>query len=99
MPRNIQTFTKCAGELQASFGDEAKSSCNLTGFLGFVVNTVLDSTTLGKAAFAAVFLAVLIALIAASPTTAILSYLLLMGALTQAKAWYYEERLLCIDDK
>jgi hypothetical protein len=99
MPRHIETFTRCAGELEAHFGREAKSHYNLTGLLGFVVNTLLNSTTLGKAAFVAVFLAVLVALIVANPVTAVLTYLLLIGALTQAKAWYYEERLLCIDDQ
>ena len=99
MPRHIETFTTCAGELQASQGSEAKSSYNLTGFLGFVVNTILDSTTLGKAAFAAVFLVILIALIAANPALAVLSFILLIAALTEAKDWYYEERLLCIDDQ
>lgn len=99
MPRDIETFTTCAGELQAHFGNGAKSHYNLTGFLGFVVNTMLDSTTLGKAAFVAVFVAILIPLLLANPALAVATYFLLVGALTEAKSWYYEERLLCIDDQ
>src|SRR6478736_661103 len=93
MPRQIKTYTECAGPGQA------RSHYNLGGFLGWVVNAMLDSTTLGKAAFVAVFMAVFIAMIVANPVTAILTFAVIMAALQEAKDWYYTGRLLCIDDQ
>ncbi|CAN5407224.1 hypothetical protein BH10PSE7_BH10PSE7_34180 [soil metagenome] len=93
MPRHIQTYTECAGPGQA------RSHYNLTGFLGWIVNTMLDSTTLGKAALVVLFLTAFIALIIANPVTAILTFAVIMAALQEAKDWYYKGRLLCIDDQ
>jgi hypothetical protein len=93
MPRNIQTHTVCAGP------GNAKSHYNLTGFLGFIVNLMLDSTKLGQGAIVALFLTILVGLIAAHPVTAILVFALLMAALEDAKTWYFKGRLLCIDDQ
>lgn len=93
MPRDIQTHTVCAGP------GNAQSHYNLGGLLGFMINLVLDSTKLGKAAIVTLFLVILFALIVANPITALLTFAFVMAALEDAKTWYYKGRLLCIDDK
>jgi len=93
MPRQIKTYTTCAGP------GRARSHYNLGGFLGWVVNTMMDLTTVGQVTFVAVFLAAMIALILANPVTALLTFAVLMAELQEAKDWYYKGRLLCIDDQ
>jgi len=93
MPRNIETHTVCAEP------GVAKSHYNLTGFLGWIINTMLDSTQMGKVALAALFIVIFIAMIAADPALAIVTCVFILAALEEAKYWYFKERLLCIDDK
>lgn len=89
MPRDLETFTTCAGP------GTARPHTQLGGLAGFIISAWYFSGTLtiiGGLAF-------LFGLIwASSPFAYAATAIAIIFALTEIKHWYYHERLLCIRD-
>ena len=89
MPRHLETFTTCAGP------NVARPHTELGGLAGFIISSWYFSgvlTIIGGLAFlSGLILATgLLGLCIAAATVIV--------ALVEIKHWYYNERLLCIDD-
>lgn len=90
MPRDLPTYTTCAGP------GIARSSKQLTGLTGAIVRGFLTNKTLTVTSF----LVVLIGLILLSnPVGWTALGVAIIVALTEFKDWYYNGRLLCIRDR
>lgn len=89
MPRQLETFSKCAAP------GVARSHREIGGLTGFILDAWYTSkglTIVGGLAF-------LIGLIvAAGPVGCVAVGAMVLTALSEIKHWYYNERLLCIDE-
>lgn len=90
MPNNLATFTTCA-EAPAAISHK-----NIGGYTGWLVNTFLSFTGVGRIAFLGIFLALLVTLILSNPVVALVTYTALMVSLLGMKDWYYNLRLMCV---
>lgn len=89
MPRNLETFTSCAGPATA------RPHTELGGLAGFIISAWYFSgalTIIGGLAFVAGIV------LATGPMGWCITAGLVIIALTEIKHWYYNERLLCIRD-
>lgn len=90
MPRNLETFTKCAGP------SVARPHTDMGGLAGFIISSWYFSgalTIIGG-------LALIIGLIVAQPPFGwCVMAIAIIVALVEIKHWYYNERLLCIRDE
>lgn len=90
MPRNLETFTKCAGP------NVARPHTEMGGLAGFIISSWYFSgalTIIGA-------LALIIGLIVAQPPLGwCVMAIAIIVALVEIKHWYYNERLLCIRDE
>ncbi len=89
MPRNLETFTKCAGP------GVARPHTEMGGLAGFIISSWYFSgaLTIGGA------LALIIGLIVVQPPFGwCVMAIAIIVALVEIKHWYYNERLLCIRD-
>ncbi|MGR8980661.1 MAG: hypothetical protein ACU84H_11320 [Gammaproteobacteria bacterium] len=90
MPRDIPTYTHCAGP------GVARSHQQLGGLTGFLVNSFLNN----KLLTVGLFLAFLVGLVLLNnPLTWGAFGIAIIAALTEFKDWYYNGRLLCIHDR
>lgn len=90
MPRNLQTYTTCAGP------GTARPHTRMGGLTGTIISAWYASGTLTIVG-AAAYLAYLIFL--APPWAWCATAAAIIVALTEIKHWYYNERLLCIRDQ
>lgn len=89
MPRNLETFSTCAGP------DVARPHTEMGGLAGFIISSWYFSgalTIIGGLAFVAGLV------LAAGPLGWCITAGLVVIALVEIKYWYYNERLLCIGD-
>lgn len=90
MPRQIETFSRCAAP------DVARGHRDIGGLTGFILDAWYTSkglTIVGGLAF-------LIGIIlAAGPVGCIAVGAMVLTSLSEIKHWYYNERLLCIEDR
>lgn len=91
MPRDLPRFAFCAGP-----GD-AKSHKTLDGLLGIVVSAWFTSKV--GTAIGGIILGLVIPIILLGPCLGVMPAVIAIVAMLQDfKDWYYNERLLCIDD-
>lgn len=90
MPRNLATFAHCAAP------GVAKSHKNFDGLLGVLVSSWFSN----KAATIIGALAIIIPIVIMVPCFGVIPIIATIVAMLQeAKDWYYNQRLLCIDEK
>ena len=90
MPRNLDTYTTCAGP------GVARPHTELGGLAGFIISSWYFSgvlTIIGGIAFLAGII------LAAGPLGWCITAAAIIVALVEIKHWYYNERLLCIRDR
>jgi len=90
MPRNLETFSTCAGP------DTARPHTRMGGLAGFIISAWYFSgalTIIGGLAFLAGLI------LAAGPLGWCITAGLVIAALVEIKHWYYNDRLLCVRDR
>ncbi len=92
MPRDLPTFARCAPP------GVARSHKNLTGLLGVVVSAWFASRT--ATIFVSVVLGIVIPMLLLGPCLGVVPAVIAIVAMLQDfKDWYYNERLLCVDER
>lgn len=92
MPRDLPTFARCAGP------GVATSHKRLDGLLGVLVSAWFSSRV--GAVFFSVALGIVLPMLLIGPCFGILPAIATITALLQDfKDWYYNERLLCVEDR
>jgi hypothetical protein len=92
MPRDLPTFARCAPP------GVAKSHKTLDGLLGVLVSAWFSSKVV--AVFVSVLLGIVIPMILLGPCFGVIpAVITIVGLLQDFKDWYYNERLLCIEDR
>jgi hypothetical protein len=91
MPRDLRTFARCAGP------GVATSHKRLDGLLGVLVSAWFSSMV--GAVFFSTLLGIVLPMILIGPCFGVIPAIItIVGLLQDFKDWYYNERLLCIDD-
>ena len=92
MPRDLRTFARCAPP------GVAQSHKTLDGLLGFLVSTWFASRT--AAIFVSAVIGIIMPMILLGPCLgAIPAVITVIGLLQDFKDWYYNERLLCVEER
>lgn len=91
MPRDLRTFARCAGP------GVATSHKRLDGLLGVLVSAWFSSKV--GAVFFSTLLGIVLPMILIGPCFGIIpAVIAIVGVLQDFKDWYYNERLLCVDE-
>lgn len=102
MPRDLQTFTNCAGP------GVATSHENIGGIVGFFLRIWYSTPVLGPTFAIATLMAWITVTVVTTIVTipgvpglaaAVAWIVVIASALEQVKYWYYNERLLCVSDE
>ena len=92
MPRDVSTFTHCAAP------GVAKSHKTLDGLLGVLVSAWFANPV--AAVFVTVVLGIVIPMLLLGPCLGVIpAVVTIVGLLQDFKHWYYNERLLCVDER
>lgn len=92
MPNNITTYTTCAAP------GVATSHKRMGGFAGWVAKTFVNASTAYRIGIGGLIVLAAIALIVANPFTAIATFAFLIASLVEVRDWYFNRRLLCIEN-